>query len=554
MNFKSYIHKTPKILMQLALGLFIITTIFSNSIQINATDYHDQINQAVESISAEYNGTSSSTHGGTSAITNGVSYTRTGYLCYLLTKDGSPTGDPAYAFYSPGYNGIAGSKWVCTSRRGHSVSSWTGDAKWGVTPWQNGGSPSNEPKIKEWFLDASLGVTNAQQFVKDIWGEAALKNFESDEYILVIETIMNFQYSISDGNSSGGISESTKKSVMKSAVIQATKIVKDSGATEEISSTIIYSIADSIYNQVLNKLRETGFTDGGSRTFTSDPLIGTVPNLIQYKGQSTVFNSYTNKVAPHAEKIKVSEAGFTAYTGSGSNQLSDSEVQSYGVAMLIIHCKNDAIHTYWEPNGSPGDPEPRLPGKTGTCNIVKGYYKENLTTGAKESLGVYYEKEVTPNIIVSGEPEFELVEWRVTPTTSTGVDPINWNPPGSPTQQGKAGATLKLVDPEECVYVLLKQVELEEEEELDYNYLIPQSSITRRIWFSKPDNEAGMEKIQDFEFTWVIDAHDPFECPGHDHSIPGSHEEDCEEDCDEDHSTTCTDSCILIVQNVLLKN
>lgn len=50
-------------------------------------------------------------------------------------------------------------------------------------------------------------------------------------------------------------------------------------------------------------------------------------------------------------KIRVSEAGFTAYPSSGPNQLTDSEVQSYGVAMLIIHCKNDAIHTYWEPNG-----------------------------------------------------------------------------------------------------------------------------------------------------------------------------------------------------------
>lgn len=37
-------------------------------------------------------------------------------------------------------------------------------------------------------------------------------------------------------------------------------------------------------------------------------------------------------------------------------------------------------------------------------------YKENLTTGAKQSLGVYYELDVTSNIIVSGEPTFELVE------------------------------------------------------------------------------------------------------------------------------------------------
>lgn len=347
MDFKSHIPKLPKVLTHFILGLFIITAIFSNSIQTYATDRDAQEKAAVESIVAQYNGTSSSTHGGTSAITNGVSYTRTGYLCYLLTKDGSPTGDPAYAFYSPGYNGIAGSKWICTSRRGHSVSSWRAEVPWGVTPWENGGSPSNEPKIKEWALTIGVdGKPNAQQFVFKTWGVEAEKSFQSDEYILVIETIMNFQYSIS-GGSSVGISVETRKDIRSEALAKAANIVKPNGGPlNSQEESVRQQIANGIYSQVITKLMETGFTDGGSRTFTSDPLIGTVPNLIQYKGQSTVFNSYTNKVAPHAEKIKVSEAGFTAYTGSGSNQLSDSEVQSYGVAMLIIHCKNDAIHTY----------------------------------------------------------------------------------------------------------------------------------------------------------------------------------------------------------------
>ena len=152
-------------------------------------------------------------------------------------------------------------------------------------------------------------------------------------------------------------------------------MMKSTGA--EDSDELIYILANQAYERVLAKLQ--GGNLGTNRTFTSPPLIGTVPNLITYKKGNTVFDSYTNKVAPHSEKIKVNEAGFTAYTGTGA--LSDSEVQSYGVAMLIIHCKSDAIHTYWEPHGSPGNPEPRIPGKTGTCNIVKGYYKENLTTG-----------------------------------------------------------------------------------------------------------------------------------------------------------------------------
>jgi hypothetical protein len=267
------------------------------------------------------------------------------------------------------------------------------------------------------MLQPINGKPQAQQFVLDCWGVEAEKNFQSDNYILVLETIMNFQYSVKGGSSGdSGLDLATKADIYSSCYretksyvkglpdIPLSEMMKGTGAKD--SDELIYILANQAYERALAKLQAGNL--GSNRTFTSPPLIGTVPNLITYKKGNTVFDSYTNKVAPHSEKIKVNEAGFTAYTGTGA--LSDSEVQSYGVAMLIIHCKSDAIHTYWEPHGSPGNPEPRIPGKTGTCNIVKGYYKENLTTGAKQSLGVYYELDVTSNIIVSGEPTFELVE------------------------------------------------------------------------------------------------------------------------------------------------
>lgn len=467
MKFQSHIPKPPLLskLKLLSVGLFTaLICLLINPITAHADLTAGAANKIADEVVASYNGTHSDNRGGNSAIVNGVAYTRTGYLCYLLTKDGSPVGLPAYAFYSPGYNGIAGSQWVCTSRRGQSVSGWTDPAPWGVTPWENGGSPSNEPKIRDWFLQTGAGgKLNAQIFVMDNWGLAAAKNFESDEYILVIETIMNFQYSVKGGNggSSGdsGLDPATKADICSLCYNKTKQYVYGLPATplsEMMKGTgaknreeLIKILAKQASDRAIAQLQ--GGNAGTNRTFTSPPLIGTVPNLITYKKGNTVFDSYTNKVAPHSEKIKVNEAGFTAYTGTGA--LSDSEVQSYGVAMLIIHCKSDAIHTYWEV--SPGNPEPRIPNKTGTCNIVKGYYKENLTTGAKQSLGVYYELDVTSNIIVSGEPTFELVEWRVTTATSTGVNPIAWNPPGTTSQQGKAGATLSLKDPEDCVYVLL---------------------------------------------------------------------------------------------------
>lgn len=467
MKFKSHIPRPLLIsgLRLLTVGLLTtLTCLFINPITAHA----DIVSEVVDAVVAMYNGTSDSNRGGTSAIVNGVAYTRTGYLCYLLTKDGNRTGLPAYAFYSPGYNEIPGSRWVCTSRKDQSVSGWKAEAPWGVTPWGNNGTPSYEPEIRDWMLQPIDGAPQAYAFVKDIWGAEAAKNFMSDEYILVLETIMNFQYSKKGGSSPVSSGNDAIDSVNRSAIISTcyvyaikyvddlaqiplSEIMKSTGA--KTKSELIDILAEAAAERILAQLA----SQGTGRTFTSDPLIGTVPNLITYKNGNTVFDSYTNKVAPHSEKIKVNEAGFTAYTGtgSGSGRLSDSEVQSYGVAMLIIHCKSDAIHTYWQPHGSPGNPEPRIPGKTGTCNIVKGYYKENLTTGAKQSLGVYSELDVTSNIIVSGEPNFELVEWRVTTTTSTTVNPIAWNPPGTTSQQGKTGATLSLKDPEDCVYVLL---------------------------------------------------------------------------------------------------
>lgn len=449
MKFQSHIPKPKHTLI--FLSIFLLALVIGISIP-SIKVYADGITED-DVAAVAYNGTHDDTRGGDSHIVNGVAYTRTGYLCYLLTKDGSPTGLPAYAFASPGYNGIEGSQWVCTSRRGQSVSGWYREAPWNTTPWGNGGSPSYEPDIRDWMLQPINGKPQAQQFVFETWGVEAEKNFQSDNYILVLETIMNFQYSVAGG--SGGPLQIDKERIRKAARSRAEAIAARDGYRSDTPERERYvqKIAADLAGKAIAKLIAEGGNAGTNRTFTSPPLIGTVPNLINYKNGNTVFDSYTNKVAPHSEKIKVNEAGFTAYTGTGA--LSDSEVQSYGVAMLIIHCKSDAIHTYWEPHGSPGDPEPRIPGKTGTCNIVKGYYKENLTTGAKQSLGVYYELDVTSNIIVSGEPDFELVEWRVTTATSTGVNPIAWNPPGTTSQQGKAGATLSLKDPEDCVYVLL---------------------------------------------------------------------------------------------------
>ena len=96
MKFQSHI---PKLLLLsrlklLSVGLFTaLTCLFINPITAHADLAAGAANAIADNVVASYNGTHSDNHGGTSHIVNGVAYTRTGYLCYLLTKDGSPTGD-----------------------------------------------------------------------------------------------------------------------------------------------------------------------------------------------------------------------------------------------------------------------------------------------------------------------------------------------------------------------------------------------------------------------------------------------------------------------------
>lgn len=46
-------------------------------------------------------------------------------------------------------------------------------------------------------------------FVQDYWGANAATKFKDDEYVLVIETMVNFQYSVPDGSAGSSSSGST---------------------------------------------------------------------------------------------------------------------------------------------------------------------------------------------------------------------------------------------------------------------------------------------------------------------------------------------------------
>lgn len=345
---------------------------------------------------------------GTSTIQKGISYTRTGYLCYLLTKDGNPIpGMTAQAFRSPDCSLHEGTAWIAKSRKGnYTASSFVGVAPWNCPPFGNsdsyGNVTTNEPTIKAWLAAvASNGNTNAANFVHQTWGnEDATKKFANDEYVLVIETMVNFQYSVPDGSAgssstdtgstSGGMTKAEAiayiDNLPNDTLVQAARDAHASayldiydyydnainnymaGRATEIRTKDGFRVIDVLTakeyrDNAITGMRSAvrlematrytkgyvfsvGSTSSGGRQYFGTPILGTLPNVLDYRTTyipectSNWFASYTNKAAAFAEYITAGKAGeragFRPWTGSTTEKLTDGQVKEYGVGLMVI--------------------------------------------------------------------------------------------------------------------------------------------------------------------------------------------------------------------------
>ena len=342
---------------------------------------------------------------GTSTIQKGISYTRTGYFCYLLTKDGAPvSGSVGHAFATPGCVLHDSTAWHVTARKGgYTANAWSGFAPWGCPPFGNsdsyGNVTTNEPTIKAWLAaTASNGVVNAINFVNDYWGEYAAKKFNDDEYVLVIETMVNFQYSVPEGSAGSSSSGSTSGGMTKAEAIayidnlpndtlvqaardahasayldiydyydnainnymsgRATEIRTKDGfrvidvlTAKEYRDNAITGMRSAVRLEMATRYTNgyvfsVGSTSSGGRQYFGTPILGTLPNVLDYRTTyipectSNWFASYTNKAAAFAEYITAGKAGeragFRPWTGSTTEKLTDGQVKEYGVGLMVI--------------------------------------------------------------------------------------------------------------------------------------------------------------------------------------------------------------------------
>lgn len=511
--------------------------------------------------------------GGTDTVPNGVDRHNTGYLCYLLTEDGATLSGAegnAYVFESPGFVALPGTIWECVSRRGHTVSTSKGTAPWNLTPWTQYGADTNMPQIKAYFEGMDGDSNNGVQFVYDNWGEEAATKFMNNEYIIVIETIMHFQWSeITNGDSNelySAVWDEVEEYIAKyseSAIILMAdnagysdiflRWMQSTGAARtEIFNSVRDTMQLALVDAKMKQLKEQGV---GKYTLVGDPVIGTIPNLLDYKASLHIsgraLDSYTNNVAPLAEYITVGDAGqkagFVPWTGPTDRnyRFSDADIDAHGVAMFVIKANPDT-QTTCDESLQPAPHRPPVESE-GTYTIVKNYRTllEDGTTYQED--GCHSQGDLGSNILIENELEYQVVGWRITNTTNTGISSIDWNPPGSVQGNNGSGTTPTSVTIEPtytCLYVLLEKVEEEPPEEEDYNYLLSESSITRTVWFSNPDhnklgNMNNPEWIYEHKFNWASPA-TPY-CEGHPYqgACLGNHEGEHTSSCPKGCPSTC---------------
>lgn len=264
---------------------------------------------------------------------------------------------------------------------------------------------------------------------------------------------------------------------------------------------------------------------------TGDPLIASFTNGV-----------YCGCVALE-DCQEIRDLGMTA-PAFGNWKRTNAEMNTFSVGngMGIVWNEDSMIHTYWKPNGSPGDPEPSDPPKDGVFNIVKSYYTDINNGASYTNDGTFFTPNCTNTISIDDEPEYKIVSWKVTNVYNNGVQStdgssITWNPPGGATQSGTSSQMVELKTPEKCLYVLLKREETEEEE-IEGNYIISESTITRKVNFSNPDSWDGMAKMHETTFKWSSLAHK--------HSCSHSYTDNCKNSGEEPnkhcggHTASCT--------------
>ena len=225
--------------------------------------------------------------------------------------------------------------------------------------------------------------------------------------------------------------------------------------------------------------------------YTSDKFIGTGDGWAYMYSQresedstgDKVMGIITNRFLPASMVLHEKFWDLEPHGGDPApHNMTYGEINGSGWDMFIIELDSSSIHTYASEEGSPGKPQNNDPPRFGEYDIVKCYRTYNETTGEYTDDGTTSRTSCVNRVSVDDEPEYKIVQWDTSSSTNTGMSSLSYSPPGS-IQHGETSKLVKLdkTEGEKCIYVLLERRISDEVEEEDYNYLLPQSRINKKI-------------------------------------------------------------------------
>lgn len=412
------------------------------------------------------------------------SWGKTGWLVYLTDTSGSLISD--VAFVSAGSIPDATySDWYLTTRIGNApVSSgrWNTNAEWGA-PFLDGGAARGYEIKQEIATGTNYnGADSNVYYVIDKYlGSSALSLFKSSpNYYLVLETCAWHK-------------------VFTGAYAENYAVASASGWAR--------------------------LEQDSNMTPTGDPYTGWMDN------GALQISAYLDK---DWEGLPAVPTDLGVSVDNPSTYIPNSTLSSnLGYGMIAIRSVTEATHT-WDSDNHPTDeaPAPEPPTPTSSTppspenyqyTIIKSYRLRD-EAGTLTDKGTYTRPNTVATITIEDEPlnqtdkNYRVIGWKTSTSSNSGISSLDWEQsvPNIIGETGSSPTTTTLTKQYKVLYVLL-EAQVSTPSQSNYNYILHESSITRRINYSTPDftNTNMTTRLNTYRFLFISPTHSPITCPSH---------------------------------------
>ena len=215
--------------------------------------------------------------------------------------------------------------------------------------------------------------------------------------------------------------------------------------------------------------------------------------------------------------------GVPAASRTGSEATVD-DIKGTGWNFAVIKVQVPPIHTYWEPNGTPGDTEPPSDdsGTSGPCVIRKLYYTEKIASDGtiiEEATDYHWFERTgtTAYISIDAEEGYEIDGWKASSANRSLRQKSDYAAVHPIIHSGDSAQEILLDkdNGEKYLYIIYKKTEIEENPPQEWDFRLEQSQITKRVTFLDGTGPANTSSLFTHNFTWTASAPTQTSCTSH---------------------------------------